>query len=112
MRTGCIHFSASLLTERNGAGQALRLATWPGIGSEVGARTRLPIRSLLFDLSHGRECKPRSPSVRPSLDKRFALRGRRICFNDEVFHRAAADLFWQRSGRFNFLANFDCMKAE
>jgi|SRR3974390_2818690 hypothetical protein len=46
MRTGYLHSSALLLTERNGAGHAPRLITWPGIGSDVGGQARLPIRSV------------------------------------------------------------------
>jgi hypothetical protein len=77
MRTGYF-FSASLLSERNGAGHALRLATWPGIGSEIGpgliADTVCVVR------------KPRPQPVRPSPHARLAFRGRQNCFNDEVFH--------------------------
>jgi len=93
MGTGYMHSSASLLTERSRAGEALRLVIWPGIGSEAGARTGLLTPSALFGLTPGQERKPRSPPVRPSPDARFAFRGRRIYFNAEVFHGAAAIRF-------------------
>jgi len=103
MRTGYIHSSASLLTEGISAGQSLRLVTWPGIGSEVGARTRLPIRLVWFV----------NPDHRPFVrrverDSRFAA----VEFISMARVSAVGckpDL--AAAGKLNFLENFDRMKA-
>jgi len=103
MRTGYIHSSASLLTEAISAGQSLRLVTWPGAGSDVGARTRLPVRLAL-------SVNPdRRPFVRRLIRcSRFAA----VKFISMArFSAVGCKPDLAAAGKLNFLANFDRMKA-
>jgi hypothetical protein len=102
MRTGYIHSSASL-TERNGAGQSLRLVTWLGTGREVVALARLPIR-LVLSVNPGRR-----PFVRRLIrDPRFAA----VEFISMArFSAVGCEPDFAAAGKHNFLENFDRMKA-
>jgi hypothetical protein len=105
MRTGCIHSSASLLIEANSAAQAPRLVNWPGIGSEVGARARLPIRSVLLVNPERRRFVRRLIRTWRFAAVEF------VSMTRYSIERLPIIPFWQRPGRLNFLANFDRMKA-